>query len=151
MKHLIIVLFLIIFITKTNGQSIHFEPISWQQALAKARDENKMLFVEIYTSWCVYCKQMEQTVFTNGEAGDFYNKHFINVRYNAQLQDGISIRKSYALLGLPMFLYLDANGISILKTVGYQEKNTFIRNGDSALILRQNKTSVLKWKASNQE
>ncbi len=87
---------------------------------------------------------MEQTVFTNGEAGDFYNKHFINVRYNAQLQDGISIRKSYALLGLPMFLYLDANGISILKTVGYQEKNTFIRNGDSALILRQNKTSVLK-------
>ena len=151
MKHLIIVLFLLIFITKTNSQSIHFEPISWQQALAKARQENKMLFVEMYTNWCVYCKKMEQTVFTNSEAGDFYNKHFINVRYNAQQSDGIQIHKSYALPGLPTFLYLDANGIAILKTAGYQEKETFIHNGDSALILQQNKTSVLKQKASNQE
>ncbi len=103
-----------------------------------------MMFVEVYTNWCVYCKQMEQTVFTKKEVGDFYNEHFINVRYNAQQQDGISIRKSYALLGLPMFLYLNANGISVLKTVGYQEKQTFIHNGDSALILWQNKTSVLK-------
>ncbi len=144
MKHFIIALFLLIFIAKTNGQSIHFEPISWQQALAKARRENKMLFVEIYTNWCVYCKQMEQTVFTTKEAGDFYNEHFINVRYNAQQEDGIEVHKSYALRGLPTFLYLDPNGIAILKTAGYQEKEAFIRNGDSALVLRQNKTYVSK-------
>ncbi len=126
-------------LTKTNCQTIHFENITWQQALAKAKNENKMLFIEVFTTWCTYCKQMEQTVFTNEETANFYNSHFINVRYDAQKQDGIQIHKSYALPGFPAFLYLDANGLAVMKTAGYQQKETFIHNADSAFVLLQNK------------
>lgn len=132
-----IVLFLLLssfFISHADSQPIRFEPISWQEALGKARKEHKMLFVEIYTTWCTYCRQMEQNVFSTKEAGAFYNQHFINVRYDAQKSDGIQILKSYAMLGFPTFLYLDPNGLVVKKTAGYQNIETFTSMGDSALL-----------------
>ena len=131
--------FIFLMAAKADSQSVHFATLSWPNALAKARSENKMLFIEMYTTWCTYCKQMEQNVFPSEEAGNYYNEHFINIRYDALQSDGIQIRKNYALLGFPTFLYLDPNGLAILKTAGYQEKEKFIHNGDSAFLLQQNK------------
>ena len=142
MKHFIVILFLFCFILKVNCQSVHFENLTWQQAISTAKKENKMVFVDVYTTWCTYCKQMEQNVFTDAATARFYNTHFINVKCDAQQPDGIGLRKSYALLGFPTFLYLDANGIAILKTAGYQQTEVFIRNADSAFILQQNKMQL---------
>ncbi len=122
---------------KACSQSVHFEQLSWQQALAKAKKENKMLFIDVQTSWCSYCKQMDQNIFPLKEVGDFYNSHFINLKYDAQASDGIAIRKSYALLGFPTFLYLDANGMVLKKTAGYQTKDVFIQNAGNAVLLLQ--------------
>ena len=138
-KTICLVIISAILSTGANSQSVHFEPLTWQQALGKARKENKILFIEMYTTWCTYCRQMEQNVFPASEAGNYYNEHFINVRYDALRSDGIQIRKSYALLGFPTFLYLDPNGLVLLKTAGFQEKERFIHNGDSAFILQHNK------------
>lgn len=142
MKVLFIAVFF--FINATSySQSIHFAPLSWRDALAKAKAENKMLFVEMYTTWCTYCKQMERDVFTLKETGDYYNEHFINVRYDAQKIDGIQIRKSYAMLGFPTYLYLNPEGLVILKTAGFQETKKFIANGDSAITLHTKKIEQL--------
>ena len=135
------VLFLCLLAVNANSQLVHFEPLSWQQALGKARKENKMLFIEMFTTWCTYCRQMEQTVFPKAEVGSFYNQHFINVRYDAQKWDGVQIHKSYALPGFPAFLYLDPNGLLVLKTAGFQNKELFIKNADSAITLLQKKQS----------
>ena len=140
MKRVVLILAVsCLFVSKAYSQSIQFEPLSWRDALAKAKRENKMMFVEIYTTWCTYCRQMEQNIFPAKEAGAFYNNHFINLKYDALKQDGIQIRKSYALLGFPTFLYLDADGLVIKKTVGYQNMETFISNGSSAFSMVQNR------------
>lgn len=87
---------------------------------------------------------MEQTVFPDTGVGNYYNEHFINLRYDALKSDGIQIRETYTLLGFPTFLYLDPNGLVVIKTAGYQEKEMFIRNGDSAFMLLENKAHLLK-------
>ena len=134
-KIILICIISFLFLAEANSQSIHFESLSWQQTLAKAKQEKKMIFVDMYTTWCTYCKQMDQNIFSTNEVGDFYNPHFINVRFDAMKNDGIQIRKSYRLLGFPTFLYLDATGRAVMKTAGYQEKEKFIKNGDSAFVL----------------
>ncbi len=96
-----------------------------------------MLFIEMFTNWCTYCRQMEQTVFPAEEVAVFYNQNFINVRYDALKKDGIEIRKSYALFGFPTFLYLDPNGLVLMKTAGFQNKETFISYGDAAISVLQ--------------
>ena len=60
----------------SDYQGILFETDGLQKALAKARKENKAVFVDCYTSWCGPCKMMSSKVFPDKQAGDFFNPRF---------------------------------------------------------------------------
>ena len=124
---------LIIFFTNTSYSQIQFEQLTWQQALGKAREENKMIFVDVYTTWCSYCKQMDAHIFPIKEVGDYHNEHFINLKIDAERGDGLVIRNSYRLLGFPTFLYLDSQGNVVRKVAGYQSKEQLLYNSMAAL------------------
>lgn len=135
MKQLIIFLFIVISFVTSAFSQIHFEQLSWQQALGKARQENKMIFIDVYATWCTYCRQMDANIFQLPEVGDYHNQHFINLRYDVLRTDGIAIRNSYRLLGFPTFLYLDPQGMVLKKTVGYQSKELLLQNSQAAFSL----------------
>ena len=40
------------------GQGIEFVDATWQEAMEKAKQENKLLFVDSYAKWCGPCKQI---------------------------------------------------------------------------------------------
>ena len=44
----------------------NFQDISFSEALKKTKEENKMVFVDCYTSWCGPCKYMADKVFPCG-------------------------------------------------------------------------------------
>ena len=47
----------------TNAQvGVKFEDLTFKEALAKAKAENKLVFMDCYTSWCGPCKKMLNTV-----------------------------------------------------------------------------------------
>lgn len=64
----------------SDYQGIRFETGGLQEALAKARKENKAVFVDCYTSWCGPCKMMSSKVFPDKQAGDFFNPRFISLK-----------------------------------------------------------------------
>jgi thioredoxin-related protein len=123
---------IISFIINSAYSQIHFEALSWQQALGKAREENKMIFIDVYTGWCSYCKQMDAHIFPMKAVGDYHNEHFINLKIDAERGDGLIIRNNYRLLGFPTFLYLDPAGRVVRKTAGYQTKEQLLYNSMSA-------------------
>ena len=42
---------------------IKFEKDNWENTLAKAKVENKIVFVDAYTTWCGPCKKMDAKTF----------------------------------------------------------------------------------------
>lgn len=56
----------------------------WDEALAKAKQENKLLFVDLYTEWCAPCKMVAKIVFPQKKIGNYYNQHFINYQLDAE-------------------------------------------------------------------
>ena len=40
-----------------EGKGVQFLEISYEQALAKAKAENKRIFIDCYASWCAPCKE----------------------------------------------------------------------------------------------
>ena len=131
MKKCILFLLIIVF-AKSAYSQVQFETLTWQQALGKAREENKMIFIDVYTTWCSYCKQMDAHIFPIKEIGDYHNAHFINLQIDAERGDGLAIRNSYRLLGFPTFLYLDPQGAVVRKTAGYQNKEQLLYNSMAA-------------------
>src|SRR5882724_2814275 len=64
-----------------RAQGINFEQsLSWEQVKAKAKAENKYIFVDCYATWCVPCKNMEKNVYPIDSIGDFVNSHYIPVK-----------------------------------------------------------------------
>ena len=43
---------------------------TFDQALAQAKQEGKMLFIDCYTSWCGPCKMLASKVFPQTKVGD---------------------------------------------------------------------------------
>ncbi len=53
----------------------------------------KMVFIELYTSWCGWCRRMENVTFNDPTVSKYMNKNFHNIQFDAE------IRKSINFLG----------------------------------------------------
>ena len=51
------------------SQGIQFETGSWKEVLQKAKQENKLIFVDLYTTWCGPCKKMAAETFPSRSWG----------------------------------------------------------------------------------
>ncbi len=80
----IIVMLMVMIVTIANffaqNRSINFEQGSLQKTLEKAKTENKLIFIDVYTAWCGPCKKMDKLVFTNDTVADFFNQYFVSIK-----------------------------------------------------------------------
>ncbi len=74
------VCFLLFFFSSIHtlqAQGIEFEKGTWEEILNKARENNKPIFVDAYTTWCGPCKWMSKNIFTQDEVGSYFKDNFI--------------------------------------------------------------------------
>lgn len=125
--------------TLTNGQEnslIDFNTdLNWQQVLQKAKSENKLVFVDIFTDWCGPCKRMEKEVFSLKNVSDTFNSKFINYRIDAEKGEGINVAKKYGVDGYPYFTYVDGNGTVFYSVLGYRDERQLLQ--DAAIALEE--------------
>lgn len=99
--------------------AVTFHKISFEEAQAKAKAENKVIFIDFYTAWCVPCLEFTQNVLTDKEVGEAMNKSFISLKYDAEKGDGIALAERYKVRGYPTLLVIDTDG-NVLEEVGDQ-------------------------------
>ena len=83
---------------------------SLMDVVEKAEREGKLVFVDLYTDWCLPCKLMKEDVYTDESIGDFMNDNFINYKVNAEKANGPNMTVLYNIESFPGLLFLDANG-----------------------------------------
>lgn len=62
MKKTLLLVAALFYFVGLNAQGVIFEKGTWKEVLEKANRENKIIFVDIYTSWCGPCKNVAKTV-----------------------------------------------------------------------------------------
>ncbi|MBC8884079.1 thioredoxin family protein [Flavobacterium piscinae] len=90
-------------------------------ALEKSQIENKLIFIDFYTTWCAPCKRMDKEVFTDYTIQTFFNENFINLKINAETELGKKISPKYEVEAFPTFVFIDSEEKMIYKIVGYQK------------------------------
>jgi len=76
----------------------------------RAEREGKLIFLDVYTDWCLPCKMMKEDVYTDSSIGDFMNDNFINYKVNAEKGNGPNMTVLYNIESFPGLLFLDSNG-----------------------------------------
>lgn len=115
-----------------NSRKIEFRDISFEEAVALAKKENKLVFLDAYTPWCRPCKQMELHVFSLDNVADYFNQNFICVKYDLY-KSRPDIAKRYAVKGYPTYLFINGDTIAANHPSGYMEASKLIEEGDKAL------------------
>ncbi|UBM60975.1 thioredoxin fold domain-containing protein [Marinilongibacter aquaticus] len=109
------------------AQGIDFEHGNWSQILAKAKAENKLIFMDAYTTWCGPCKLLQKKVFPQKEVGDYFNAHFISTKVDMEKGEGPTLARKYRVSGYPTLFFIDPNSQKIVKSVlGYRDAQALL-------------------------
>lgn len=119
MKKTLVILMLILTAIGASAQGVDFvKGVSFKEALAKARKENKMLFMDCYTSWCVPCARMAHEIFPQKVCGDYFNDKFVCIQVDMEKGEGVQLLKKYMVQSYPTFIIMDADGKEINRLTG---------------------------------
>jgi thioredoxin-related protein len=69
--------------------------INWmsiEEAEARCAEEPRMIFIDVYTDWCGWCKRMDKDTFSNPVIAKYMNDHFYAVKLNAETSDTITFQ-----------------------------------------------------------
>lgn len=133
MKNIVTVVIAIFWSLTTFAQGIEFFEGTWEEALALAAKEEKLLFVDAYAEWCGPCKRMARNVFTQDEVGDYYNKNFINLKVDMEKAENRDFSSQYPAAAFPTLYYIDFTGEVVQVIKGAQSVEMFISIGKKAL------------------
>lgn len=112
-----------------SGQGIEFFHGTFDEAIQAAVAEEKIIFVDAYTTWCGPCKRMAKNVFTDKNVGDFHNANFINLKLDMEKEEGRAFGAKYPVSAYPTMFYIDKKGEILKKVVGGKQVDQFLAIG----------------------
>ncbi|HVS97795.1 MAG TPA: DUF255 domain-containing protein [Puia sp.] len=140
---------------------IDFDTASdWQAIRSTASEENKLIFIDLYATWCAPCKFMDREVYPNDAVAAEYNAHFVSIRLQAdstkhdpprtrrlrRLSD--SLLRCQHVNGFPYYLFLTPDGKIVHKSIGVKSVLQFVQMGKDALDPEKRYfNKVAKWRS----
>ena len=126
------------FVTKKESKAgdenggIKFVNLSLEKAKSLAKENDQLIFIDAYTSWCGPCKKMAATSFKDEEVGKLFNDQFINLKIDCEKDaDGPELARMYKVRAYPTLLVIDGNGKLVKQVVGFQPADRLISLAES--------------------
>lgn len=99
---------------------------SFEAALAQAKAENKLIFIDFWTDWCGWCKRLDKDTFSNDSVVTEM-KDILCLSIDAESKTGKPIAKRFAVGSYPTLILLGSDGRVDDKIGGYLKPDQFKR------------------------
>ncbi len=121
--------------SKTPKTAVNFDKSpTLSDVLERAEQENKLVFVDFYTTWCLPCRLMDEEVFPDKKLAKFLNENFISYKVDAEKGNGVNLAVVYQIQAYPTLLFMDANGSVLKKKVGAAFQTELMQMGRDAMM-----------------
>lgn len=94
--------------------------IAWKDytpGMARARGQNKNVFLYFHASWCTYCVKLKKTTFLDEKIQTYLNDNFISISVDTDLNQVLA--NEWKVRGLPTMWFLTPEGKQIYSFPGY--------------------------------
>lgn len=97
------------------------EEEEWLTAVEDSKASDKLIFLDIYATWCGPCKYLDKNVYTDSTLGEYYNSRFINLKMDGETTFGMQMARKYQLSAYPTMFYINSDEEIITRIVGVRE------------------------------
>ena len=111
-------------------------PAELDQALVRAKADNKLLLLDFYADWCISCKEMEVNTLANTDvANELQRFVLLQADVTKNSIENQNLLKRFGLYGPPGILIFDANTQEQkeLRVIGYMPPQRFLERLKKAL------------------
>jgi thiol-disulfide isomerase/thioredoxin len=116
------------------AQGIEFKhDVSYAEILNQAKVEGKLVFMDCYTSWCGPCKRLSSQTFPAPEAGEYFNQHFVNAKFDMEKGEGPELAAKFGVRAYPTLLWIDPQTETVKhRAMGFMEPAGLIEEAKKA-------------------
>lgn len=107
---------------------VRFETGSTDSVRRMAQNQNKLVFIDLYATWCGPCRAMERTVFAKKEVGEFMERRFVAAKYDVDRTVGRELMSEYGRGAIPLYLIFDTDGVLWGRIEGATSEKEFLEN-----------------------
>jgi thiol-disulfide isomerase/thioredoxin len=112
--------------------AIEFRSMDFDAATQVAAKEEKIVFIDFYTTWCGPCKLLDALTWTDAAVGKLVNAKAVALKLDAE-KEGKGIAQRYNVSAYPTLLLLKPDGTIVDRLVGFREPAMFIAEFQAAL------------------
>lgn len=141
MKYLFSLASILLITFSAFAQKQEVKWMSFEEAVAKNKENPKKIFIDVYTTWCGYCKAMDKNTFSHPVIAEYLNENFYPVKLDGEQKEDITInghtfkfvdsgRRGYhelaaslmnGKLSYPTVVFMDENMRIIQSLPGYRK------------------------------
>ena len=134
MKSSLLISLLVTLTTFPSYSQVNFEDLSFTDAIAKASNEGKYVFLDFRADWCKPCIEMEQTTFQDTAVGNYLTQKAVSLKVDVDLFTGMDIKEMYNVNQYPTMLVLDPYDSSVLlRMIGFKPASIIL--GDLKFVM----------------
>lgn len=100
----------------------------YELAKRVAVQQQKLLIVDFYTTWCAPCKVLDKTIFKNDSIANEINKNFVVLKYDAEKDSVYNLSLKHHICSYPTTIVLTGDGKLVHKMFGTGGSSSLVEN-----------------------
>lgn len=122
----ILLLFLLLLGAVGAEAQVRFMTRSTDGVRRQAVEQNKLVFIDLFATWCPPCQMMEREVFSRSDVGAFMEQHFVCAKYDIDKTTGRELLKRYDNRRVPLYLIFNTEGELLGRIRGATDPERFM-------------------------
>ena len=123
MRHLVILAFFTTLFSMA-GEDGPFEKMGYGKALKKAEEEQKLIFIDFYTTWCGPCKMLDAQTWKDPAVIAWLRENTVAIKVDAERNRGLA--RKYQVNSYPTLMFLDTEGTVMHRMSGFRPAKRFL-------------------------
>jgi thioredoxin-related protein len=108
-----------------------FQPISFESACKKAKQEKKVVLLDFCTTWCGPCKMLDRTTWKDGKVRAWIRDNTVAIKIDGD--QNRELCSKFVIRSYPTLLFLRSDGAELKRLIGYRDAKEFLDDAKGAV------------------